>query len=63
MERSFFRTEKNVTYRTKKNGVPNPAIEQLLGLVSTNLNIHITFTCEGQCLEMRIINFDVFFLV
>ena len=24
MERSFFRMEKNVTYRTEKNGVPNP---------------------------------------
>ena len=24
-ERSFFRMEKNVTYRTEKNGVPNPA--------------------------------------
>ena len=25
MERSFFRREKNVTYQTEKNGVPNPA--------------------------------------
>ena len=24
-ERSFFRMEKNITYRTEKNGVPNPA--------------------------------------
>ena len=27
-ERSFFRTKKNVTYRTEKNGVPNPDYKQ-----------------------------------
>ena len=31
-EHSFFRTEKNETYRTEKNGVPNPE-KQLLSLI------------------------------
>ena len=30
---SFFRTEKNVTFRTEKNGVPNPVCTYILLLI------------------------------
>ena len=45
MERSFFRTEKNVTYGMEKNGVPNPVYNvQYILPVSTergNTKIHV----------------------
>ena len=39
MERSFFRTENNVTYRTEKNGVPNPDSIYLLNRTKAHINI------------------------
>ena len=35
----FFRTEKNITYRTEKNGVPNPV--KMRQLLSSNISVYL----------------------
>ena len=50
-ESSFFRMEKNVTYRTEKNGVPNPGIIHLLGVWLGSI-IHLPGVWLGSIIHL-----------